>query len=55
MIKFEQIPAMRRYRGIPYMNDFQSVKQRHDAWNLCDQDDHAMAPGPDFRREIADI
>jgi len=39
---------MRRYRGIPYMNDFQSVKQRDGAWNFRDQDDHATVQGPTF-------
>jgi hypothetical protein len=26
--KFEPMPARLGFRGIPYMNDFQSVKQR---------------------------
>jgi hypothetical protein len=49
IIKFENRPATRRYRGIPYMNDFQSVKKPRDgARNSLVRDDHATVPGTDF-------
>jgi hypothetical protein len=45
IIKFENGPATRRYRGIPYMNEFRGVKQRDGA--------RLYVAKPAARREVA--
>jgi hypothetical protein len=53
MIKFERNPASPRYRGIPYMNEFRSVKQRDDAWDATHFRPQSLSIWLRIRRTVA--